>query len=177
MEIRAAAESDIEAIAEIYQYYVGTNICTLEEHPPSLEAVRNDFTHVFASKAPFLVAIDSNTDRLAGYAYSGPFNPRSGYNATCEDSIYIHKDYCRNGIGKKLLRALLDVIQTSSSITQVIAKMSILPEDAVYDVPSCRLHLSLGFKTVGRLVKVGRKFDEWIDVVILQLELEGAGPT
>lgn len=174
MDIREAAETDIEAIAEIYQYYVRTNICTLEEQQPSVNDVRNEFSQVFATGAPFIVAIDGSDGRLMGYAYSGPFNPRSGYNATCEDSIYIHHDYCRNGIGKKLLQALLDAIRASSRITNVIAKMSISPEDAVEDVPSCRLHMSFGFQPVGRLIKVGRKFDKWIDVVILQLELEGA---
>jgi L-amino acid N-acyltransferase YncA len=68
--------------------------------------------------------------------------------------------------------ALFTRLRTNSGVTQVLAKMSILPGQAVEDVPSCRLHASFGFRTVGRLNQVGRKFGEWVDVVFMQVELE-----
>jgi phosphinothricin acetyltransferase len=39
---------------------------------------------------------------------------------------------------------------------------------------SIALHAALGFATVGRFSDVGRKFDRWIDVVLMQRAL-GAG--
>ena len=36
---------------------------------------------------------------------------------------------------------------------------------------SLRLHRSLGFLEVGRLPEVGRKFDRWLDLVLVQLTL------
>ena len=172
MEIRNATEEDIEAIADIYRTYVRTSVATLEQHEPSTEAVRNEFGRIFAIKAPFIVAIDSSTGKLCAYAYTGPFNERSGYQYTCEDSIYIHPDHCGKGLGKKMLNELLQQQKATSKTTQVIAKMSILPEQGLEDVASCRLHTAFGFKRVGRLARVGYKFDKWIDVVIMQAELQ-----
>jgi phosphinothricin acetyltransferase len=34
-----------------------------------------------------------------------------------------------------------------------------------------KLHRSLGFVEVGRLPEVGRKFDRWLDLVLVQLFL------
>jgi phosphinothricin acetyltransferase len=36
---------------------------------------------------------------------------------------------------------------------------------------SIRLHESLGFVEVGRLREIGTKFDRWLDLTILQLDL------
>ncbi len=33
---------------------------------------------------------------------------------------------------------------------------------------SIRLHEQFGFTTVGRLPEVGRKFDRWLDLVLMQ---------
>ena len=172
MEIRSATEDDIEAIADIYRTYVRTSVATLEQHEPSTEAIRNEFSMIFSIKAPFIVAIDSSNGTLCAYAYTGPFNERSGYQFTCEDSIYIHPNHCGKGLGKQMLNELLHQQKATSKTTQVIAKMSILPEQGLEDVPSCRLHTAFGFTLVGRLPKVGYKLDKWIDVVILQAELQ-----
>lgn len=171
MDVRDATPEDVEPIAGIYHYYVRTNICTLETSQPSTEAIRNDFFKGFASHSPFIVAAESTTGKICGYAYTGPFNERSGYKYTCEDSIYIHPGYRGKGLGKQLLKTLLEKLRATSDTAQVIAKMSILPDQTVEQLPSGRLHISLGFEVVGRLRKVGYKFDKWIDVIILQLDL------
>ena len=169
--IRDAAEGDIAAIAEIYKYYVQTSICTLELLEPSLDELQERFTDVLASHEPFIVAVNPGDHSICGYAYSGPFNSRAGYNHTAEDSIYIHKDYCNAGLGGRLLRELLDRLIAAGKIKQVLAKISLEPGSAIEQWPSCHLHMSCGFKAAGMLKHVGRKFDQWLDVVILQLDI------
>ena len=117
------------------------------------------------------MAIEPSTGKVCAYAYAGHFNERFGYNHTCEDSIYIHPEHCGKGLGKQLLIALLEKLKATSK-TQMTAKMPIWPDQTVEDLPSCRLHIALGFQTVGRLRKVGNKFGKQDDVVILQLDLE-----
>ena len=172
MEIRDATENDVEAIAKIYQSYVRTSIATLEEHEPTTDSICSEFSKVFSSGSPFIVAVDRDIGSLCGYAYTGPFNERSGYKFTREDSVYLHPDYCGKGLGRQLLQKLFETLKATSSATQVVAKMSILPEQAVEDLPSCRLHMSIGFKAAGRLSKDGYKFDKWIDVVLLQADIK-----
>ena len=172
MDIRDATENDIEAIADIYRAYVRTSIATLEEHEPSMDALRSEYSGVLSSGSPFIVGVERVTNKLCGSAYIGTFDDRSGYKFTAEDSIYLHPDYCGKGLGKQLLKALLAKIKATSTTTQVIAKMSIAPEQRVEDHPSCRLHMAFGFRHVGRLTKVGYKFGKWVDVVIWQVDVE-----
>jgi L-amino acid N-acyltransferase len=41
------------------------------------------------------------------------------------------------------------------------------------NTPSIRLHAALGFERVGHLKQVGAKFGRWLDLVFLQLTLDG----
>jgi phosphinothricin acetyltransferase len=40
---------------------------------------------------------------------------------------------------------------------------------------SLALHTRLGFVEAGRFPEIARKFDRWIDLVLLQLTLDGPG--
>lgn len=82
-EIRNATENDNEAIADIYRSYLRTNVATIEQHELSTDTIRGEFYKVFASRAPFIVAVETASENLCGYAYTGPFNERSGYQFTC----------------------------------------------------------------------------------------------
>ena len=42
---------------------------------------------------------------ILGYAYAGPYRPRSAYRFTVEDSIYLDPKATGRGIGRKLLKA------------------------------------------------------------------------
>lgn len=173
MPIRAATADDFESIIEIYKYYVRTSVATLEESEPDGTSMRDDLAAILSSGEPFIVANDdSESGQIHGYAYAGPFNSRSGYKHTKETSIYLHPDSCGKGLGKELLRELFTQLKSTATALQVIAKMSILPEQTEEDLPSCRLHTKFGFRTVGRLEKVGGKFDKWVDVVIMQTDLD-----
>ena len=172
IEIRDATENDIRSITDIYRTYVRTSIASLEEHEPSLESIRNEFSKIILLDNSLLVAATQDCGIACGCKYTGPFNEGSGYKYTCEDSVYLHPDHCGNGLGKLLLRAVFQKLKAGSDITHVIAKMSILPNQEVEDLPWCRLHLSLGFRTVGRLRNVGYKFGQLVDVVVLQAELD-----
>lgn len=57
--------------------------------------------HTTTQKYPYLVAEKNGT--IAGYAYAKTFRTRAAYSWTVETSIYVHKDYRREGIGKLLL--------------------------------------------------------------------------
>ena len=173
MEIRDVTPNDFESIAKIYQHYVRTDISTLElpETEPNTQALCRGLQVLYDSGAPFIVGVDSSAGVISGYAYTRPFNIRSGFNRTCEDSIYIHRDYRGRGLGNQLLDRLLDRLIAASRIAQVVAQISIVNGQSVDQVASCRLHASHGFEEVGRLFKVAKKFDQLVDVVTFQLDL------
>lgn len=98
------------------------------------------------------------------------FSPRSGYDATAEDTVYVHPSGRQQGVGRALLRAVLRSLLAQGKKT-VVAKLSIKPSEAREELPSYRLHVSLGARQVGRLEGVGWKLGSRVDVLLLQIDL------
>jgi len=161
----------VEEIASIYNHYVRSSVITLQEEPSTSQALQQKMQSVFAHNLPFLFARSKISGEIVGYAYADDWNERSGYKFTVESSIYLRQDHCGKGIGKALPQALLVRVQAAGKL-RVLAKMSILPDQAPEEVPSCRLHTSFGFRPVGRLLKVGYEMEKWIDVIFFQLDIE-----
>jgi phosphinothricin acetyltransferase len=108
---------------------------------------------------PFLVA--EADDRVAGYAYVTQFRDRAAYRFTAEDSVYVHPEMMGRGIGKALLRALIDRSAAYGFRTIVAVIGGAEPA-------SMALHAALGFAEVGRLRAVGWKKERWLDSVYMQ---------
>src|SRR3546814_20360627 len=51
--------------------------------------------------------------RIVGYADAVPFRKRPAYRYTVKHSIYIHPDFVGVGIGRRLLKALVESCATS----------------------------------------------------------------
>ena len=100
-------------------------------------------------------------------AHSPP--KRAAYKYSVEHSIYVHKDFRRQGIAKKLLRALIDKAEASGLHTIVAGIDS---ENAV----SISLHREFGFREAGVLTQVGYKFGRWLDLQFMQLILSSHIP-
>ena len=99
--------------------------------------------------------------RSIGFAALSTYRDRAGYRTTVENSVYVHREHQRRGVGRLLLSALLDVARDSGFHT-VIARVD------SQSAGSLALHRSLGFIEVGIEKQIGRKFGRWLDSVILQ---------
>jgi L-amino acid N-acyltransferase YncA len=159
--IRLAGESDLDAINEIYNYYVLHSTCTYQEQPESIEARRAWFAR-HSEKHPVIVAeIDG---QVIGWGSLSPFRERAAYRFTVENAVYVRHDAHRKGVGSALLH---DLIQRASSIGHKAIIGAIDAEQA----GSLALHAKFGFQMVGRLKQVGFKFDRWLDVIYMELIL------
>ncbi len=103
--------------------------------------------------------------QVIGYATYGPFRPFEGYRFTVEHSIYLAKEHQHKGLGRNLMTALIDLAKVQGFHVMVGGI------DAA-NVPSITFHKKAGFTEVGRLPQVGRKFDQWLDLVLMQLLLK-----
>lgn len=56
--IRAATESDVQAIADIYNYYIKNTVVTFEELPVSQNDILDRIEKITGSNLPWLVAED-----------------------------------------------------------------------------------------------------------------------
>lgn len=165
MHLRPAEASDMAAIAALYKTFVDGSTITFEtDAPDDAEMVRR-WRALVDGGYPYLVAIDK-AGTLQGYAYCGPFRTRAAYRFCAENSVYIAPGARRGGLGRALMEEILTQ-SASAGITQVLAVITDTQETAA----SLAFHEALGFRRVGTLEKVGHKFDQWLDVALLQRSL------
>lgn len=134
-------------------------MATFELSPPTSRDWAAKMQAITESGWPFLIGeIDGE---VIGFAYVSSWRPKAAYRHTVEDTVYLAIDHLGRGFGG----ALLDRAAAAGA-RQVIAVI------ADYDDPASRLlHQRLGFAEVGRLSRVGFKYDRWIDTVMMQREL------
>ena len=106
---------------------------------------------------------------MAGFASLSPYRDRPAYRTTVEDSVYVDRRHQGRGIGRRLLGELLDRA-TESGFHAVMARIVGGHEASI------ALHRSLGFEVVGTEREVGRKFNRWLDVVLMQRLLQEDAP-
>jgi phosphinothricin acetyltransferase len=110
-----------------------------------------------------VVAVDSSGTVL-GFGALSEYKDRSGYRSTVENSVYVHRDVARRGIGKQILLHLLETA-TVSGFHSVIARIE------AQSLASRGLHSSCGFELVGIEKQVARKFGKWLDIAVMQKSL------
>ena len=107
----------------------------------------------------------SRASHVIGYAYANHFRTRAAYRHTVEDSVYVAPDAVGRGVGKALLNELVARCR-SQGLQQMLAVIGDSGNAA-----SIGVHAACGFELVGTMKAVGRKFDRWVDVVIMQRAL------
>jgi len=161
LDVRLAAAGDAEAIRTIYNLEVLTATSTFDLVPRSLadqEAWLADRSGAFSA----VVAVD-RTD-VVGFASLSPYKERAAYRTTVEDSVYVARDRNGQGIGRLLMDHIIDVARTSG-FHAVMARIE------AGGAASRALHAACGFELVGIERQVGRKFNRWLDVAVMQLLL------
>ena len=163
VNIRECALDDMPSVQAIYAREVETGLASFEYEPPAVEEMTRRFQEFRASGMPYYVAEIGG--QVVGYAYGSAFRPRFGYRFTAEDSVYLAPDARGKGVGKLLLQQVIQDCERGGW-RQMIAAIG----DSG-NTPSIALHASLGFRQVGIQKSVGFKLGQWVDVVIMQLEL------
>jgi L-amino acid N-acyltransferase len=162
MHTRLATVDDAAAIREIYNREVETSTVTFDLVPRSLVEQRNWLAERAGAFA--VVVAELTTDDgpvITGFGSLSPYRDRPAYTTSVEDSVYVHRDHQGRGVGKLLLAELLRVA-TAHGFHAVFARIVGGHEASI------RLHESLGFELVGTEREVGRKFGQWLDVVVMQ---------
>ena len=163
LEVRNASHSDLVAITRIYRHHVLHDTASFELEPPTLDEMTTRFDSVVSNGFPYLVAL--RDDKLLGYAYANFFRTRPAYRFTVENSIYIDPAFIGQGVGKRLLSALIE------HCTRVGCRQMLAVIGDSKNTGSISLHASLGFRFAGVFRSSGWKFDRWLDTVIMQLDM------
>ena len=161
IDIRPAVEADLSQINDIYNYYVATSTCVWTTIPCT-EPERKAWYREHDETMPILVA--ERHGSIVGWGALSSFRTAYTIAGTLEDSIYVHHDFHRQGIGSKLLIKLIEIARCNG-LHSILANISADQE------PSILIHEKYGFQKVAHLQQVGWKFNRWLDAVYLQLLL------
>lgn len=159
--IRDVQSDDVDAVRDIYNYYIEHTVVSFEEQPVTASEMRTRIQIVTAD-FPWIVLVEDDT--VAGYAYAGKWHSRCAYRSTVESTVYLAPSAVARGIGTKLYTELLDRLR-QLPIHSVIGGIA-LPNAA-----SVALHEKFGFEKAAHYKQVGYKMDRWIDVGYWQLIL------
>jgi len=163
--IRDAVLADMPAVREIYNYYVANSTVTFDEDAMTLKEWKAKFAYLDKLGMPFLVA-ESPSGQLLGYALVAPWKQKRAYRYTVENSIYLGPAAAGKGLGRALLAELIDRSK-AAGLKEIIAVIADQGADA-----SIALHEKFGFQEIGRMGRVGFKFDRWLGTVLLQKSLK-----
>jgi L-amino acid N-acyltransferase YncA len=163
--MRDALVTDLPDIREIYNYYVANSTVTFDEDAMTLAEWRDKFYYLSKLGMPFIVA-ESPAGQLLGYALVSPWKQKKAYRFTVENSIYLGAASTGKGLGRALLTELIDRSK-AAGLKEIIAVIADQGAEA-----SIKLHQDFGFEEIGRMGKVGFKFERWLGTVLLQKSLK-----
>jgi L-amino acid N-acyltransferase YncA len=165
--IRKATAQDADQVASIFAYYVINSVATYLFTPPSTQSFLAKIERSLSNpRFPFYVASDDDT--VIGYTYASEYRTHDGYVNTVEDSIFVHPDHTRRGVGRRLLRKLIEDCKEVGYRVMI----AIFGAGREQLEGTFKLHEAFGFREVGRLLGVGEKFGKILDTPILQLDLQ-----
>jgi L-amino acid N-acyltransferase YncA len=157
--IQVMIPADWPAVAAIYDQGIASGNATFEAECPSWEAW--DAGHLAEHR---LVARDVQGPggQVLGWAALAPVSERCAYDGVAENSVYVHEQARGQGLGRRLLDALLASAEAGGIWT---VQTGIFPENEA----SIALHQACGFRVVGTRERIGKDPDgRWRDVVLLE---------
>lgn len=159
LQIRPAQLSDCQAISSLYNYYVENSTATFALEPEELverEAwLRQHLEHCL----PVIVAELDN--QVVAFASLSFYHQRCAYRQTVEASIYVDHDFLSRGYGRLLMKELMELAEKAG----FHAVLGLICSE---NTASIKLMLDFGFFEAGCLKQVGKKYDRWLDVAILE---------
>ncbi|QQR58109.1 MAG: N-acetyltransferase [Candidatus Melainabacteria bacterium] len=170
MTIFCANKSHAQAIARIYAPYCAPDCyISFESSAPGTTEMESRIESA-SPKFPFLIYKDEDEDgndnknKILGYAYASPHNPRAAYDWSANVSIYLDQAAKGRGIGRKLYKCLFQVMRD-------LGYYNLYAGITMPNAASEGIHKAMGFEHVAIYKKVGFKNGAWRDVLWLTLPL------
>lgn len=160
--IRPVHSNDASDILEIYRPVVLNTAISFETEVPGEEAFKERIK-TYSTHSPWLVAQSGN--HIIGYAYATAHRSRQAYQWNQEVTVYVHKNFRKQGVAKALYTKLLELLG-AMGFRRAMAIIT-LP-----NAPSVSFHRKLGFKHIGVMKSIGFKLGKWHDTSWWDLDLQ-----
>jgi phosphinothricin acetyltransferase len=145
---------DWDSVRGIYQEGLDTGNASFESQTPDWAAWNAKY-HAHSR----LVARASG--RIVGWAALAPVSPRACYAGVAEVSVYVKDDARGQGVGNKLLTALVASSEKNGIWT-------LYGHTFVENEASLRLQAACGFRVIGRRERIGNLNGVWRDTVMTE---------
>lgn len=155
LSLREADPGDAAAIARIWTHWIETSTITFTSEPKTPKAI----AALIPTRPAFVVA--ETEGRIAAFATYGAFRAGPGYARSVEHTILLDPDARGRGTGRALLSALEDHARAAGHHT-MIGGLSAENDAAI------AFHRRQGYAEAGRIREAGRKFERWIDLILMQ---------
>jgi L-amino acid N-acyltransferase len=162
--VRIATPQDIPAITEIYNDVIRNTTAVYHYESLTLDNRRAWLEDKVNHKFPVFVAEEAG--KVLGFSTYGAFRAAPAYLHTVENTIHVHRECRGQGVGKLLMPPIIEAARKQGMHTMVAGV------DAS-NTGSIRFHSSFGFEQVAHFKQVGFKFNRWLDLVFMQLMLNG----
>ena len=143
--IRAAVESDLPRIVEIYNGAIPGRMATADTQPVSIEGRLDWFRSHSEDRNPLWLV--ESRERVVAWLALSPFYGRPAYAATKEVSVYVDAAVCRQGLASALLRHAIAKAPSLHVKTMLGFIFS-------HNAPSLRLFSRFGFVAWGELPNI-----------------------
>ncbi len=154
MQIISLLPQHWEAVKKIYEEGIATGNATFQTSAPTWE----EWDSAHAAK-PRLVAVENND--VLGWAAITPVSGRCVYAGVGEVSVYVGANARGKGVGKQLLRSLIEESEKENYWT---LQAGVFPENKA----SIAIHEACGFRVIGSREKIGKMNGVWRDTVLLE---------
>ncbi|MBE6424122.1 GNAT family N-acetyltransferase [Succinivibrio dextrinosolvens] len=158
--IRNATLDDVSSLNKIYNYEVLNTTVTFDTLPRDNSVGIKWFLAHNETNHPIFVYVDENND-VVGYCSLSPYRFLDAYAQTVEISLYVHKDFRKQGIGRELCRYVLEYAKNRDDIHNIIAVITTDNEKSI------NLFKSFGFEDGGTIPQTGRKFGKLLSITNL----------
>ncbi|WP_419896047.1 GNAT family N-acetyltransferase [Roseomonas sp. USHLN139] len=163
--IVAAGPQHLAGMRMLFNEIVAGSTAVYADLPESAEQRAAWLAQRQAAGHPVLVA-EAADGGVLGFASFTDFRPCfAGFRHTAEHSVHLRPEARGQGLGRRLLEALLAEARAQGRHAMMASIDS-------GNAASLALHARLGFREVGRLPQVGCKFGRWLDLVLMQKLLD-----
>ena len=157
--IRKATLDDVASINKIYNHEVINTTVTFDTQPrDESSGIKWFLAHNESNHPIFVEVID---DQVVGYCSLSPYRFLDAYAQTVEISLYVHKDFRKQGIGRELCSYVLDYAKNRNDIHNIIAVITTDNDKSI------NLFKSFGFEDGGTIPVTGRKFGKLLSITNL----------
>ncbi|MGX9349660.1 N-acetyltransferase family protein [Shimia sp. W99] len=156
MKLRQAKPGDAAAIARIWNREIRDGVSTFNSVEKPVEEVAG---LIAARPGAWVVAELEGV--VAGFATWAQFRGGVGYAHSFEHTVHLDAVARGRGVGRALMAAAEEGARQDGAHVLVAG---ISGENAA----GIAFHEAMGFRHVGRMPEVGRKFGRWMDLILMQ---------